>query len=369
MFQDPSNPRPALAQKVFNDDLLPSTQKMVESLKSAGARHVYWVATLADLRGDPFFMVIPLEGNANADEIQKLLPTTGSDRNAKIGNAVVRGPSSLLERLKTPAPTEQPELAKAFDAIGDAPVRCAIAVTPEVREVIAQTTSVPKLAALVEHLNWIAATAQLPPRASFKAIAQAENPESAKKAAKIAGELLATTKDASELNKVDALRQQLSQLQPVAQNDRVVLAIAADKMKAFAEACVPAVIQVRMQQLRVLSMVNAFHITREMIEYTSKHGEWPKDIDAIANKLKDKSELINPAATGDDDGYKYLQPTETFEKTPSDRMIVYEAFDDFPQEGVNVSFADGHAERVTEKERFEAMLKDAQDHSIQQVKP
>jgi prepilin-type processing-associated H-X9-DG protein len=69
---------------------------------------------------------------------------------------------------------------------------------------------------------------------------------------------------------------------------------------------------------------------------------------------------VNPAATGDDDGYVYIKPPEG-SSAPADRLVIYESFDDFPEEGINVGFGDGHVEFVTSEDSFNQMLKDAKD--------
>jgi prepilin-type processing-associated H-X9-DG protein len=350
------------AQKAIVGDMLPKAQKMVDDLRKAGAKHVYWVASIADMRNDPFFMVIPLEGNAQEEKILKLLPNNDIHKSEKIENAIISAPAQTVERLKNVEPADQPELAKAFQVIGDAPIRAAIVVIPEVRTIM-QQPPIPQPKQLFDHLNWIGAALALPPHPRLNVIGQAEDNDSAEKAATAANELLAMAKDNPEMDKFEALKAQLEETKLEAKENQVVLAVDAARMKTITEALAPALVMARMQAMRVKSASNERQLLQGLLMYANdNNGAYPADLDTVIKKyMENNTEVaVNPAATGDDDGYVYIKPPEG-SSAPADRLVIYESFDDFPEEGINVGFGDGHVEFVTSEDSFNQMLKDAKE--------
>jgi prepilin-type processing-associated H-X9-DG protein len=357
------------AQKTLTGDLLPQAQKMVDNLRKAGAKRVYWVGSITDMRSDPFFMVIPLEENANEEKLLKQLPENSVRAREKIGDALVSGPPATIARLKDLEAADQPELEKAFEVIGDAPIRAALCVLPELRAIM-QQAPIPQARELFDNLNWLAAAIQLPPHPGLKAIGQAQDNESAEKAATAADELITMLKDDEELNSFEALRAQLEEIKPKADNDQVVLGVDEAKMRSLSEALAPAIVAARMQANRVKSASNERQIIQALLLYANENnGAYPDDLHAVVNKYLDDRTgiLINPAATGDDDGYSYIRPSEG-NTAPADRLMIYEKFDEFPEAGINVGFADGHVELVTDKDAFDKMLQDAKDNAAEQKK-
>ncbi len=358
----------AQAQKTLTSDILPKAQKTVDDLRKAGAHRVYWIASLADMRNDPFFMVIPVEGNANDEKIIKLLPQSSNEKSERVGDAIVSGPAATVERLKNLEPSDQPELTKAFETIGDAPIRAAICVTPDVR-MIMQQAPIPQAKEMFDNLDWLAAAVHLPPHPTLRAIGQAQNNDPAEKAASAANELLGMAKDNPELDKFAEFKAQLEGIKPEAKGDQVVLAFDEAKVKAISEAMAPAIIAARQQANMVKSASNERQLLQGMLLYANDNGgAYPDDMDSIIKKYMDGNTdvQINPAATGDDDGYKYIKPPEGT-SAGADRLVIYEDFDEnaWPEEGINVGYGDGHVEHVMDKDTFEQQLKDAKEKAGQ----
>ncbi|HTL29260.1 MAG TPA: hypothetical protein VL282_08565 [Tepidisphaeraceae bacterium] len=363
LLEDANVPKADVAKKLFNTDLLPRVQKSVDQLTKAGVRHVYWIGGTTPDSG--IVMVIPLENDANADDVMKVFAHDG-EQHQKIGDAIVTGYGNDIQRLQKLQPADQPELAEAFKAIGEAPVRFAIAISPEMHAMSQQAPIAP-LAPLFDNLNWIAMAVQVPPEPSFRLIGQAENPESAKRAAEAANGMIQSTRNIPGIDPL--LRDQLAQLTAKAQNDRVVFSFDHAQFKQMTTALMPQIIAMRMRELHIQSARNERQIGMAiMLHINDNKGEWPADLDTVQKYVnKDSDVMINPAATGDDDGYTYIRPATKYSDTPPERMVVYEKFDEFPQEGVFAAFADGHAQ-LLQKDEFDRLLKDAQDNAADQKK-
>jgi prepilin-type processing-associated H-X9-DG protein len=118
-----------LAARVLGDSpprLITDLKKNLQwsdSLRQAGAREVYFVFSMIDMRGQPF-VVVPLVGGADAARITRLFEGDGKGPRlfglhgcGTIHNAVIAGPPAALERVRAAA-APRPELAAALAAAG-----------------------------------------------------------------------------------------------------------------------------------------------------------------------------------------------------------------------------------------------------------
>jgi prepilin-type processing-associated H-X9-DG protein len=366
ILKESKAPKAAAALKSINGDLLKQAQKVSGELRKAGVKRIYYVASVADRRTDPFFFVIPLEG-ANEEAVMKTFPeATEQEGHEKIGEAIISGPPATLSRLQNVEPAEQEDLAKALETIGDAPLRAAVLVPPELRAE-AGHAPVPQIKTIVDNLTWITAAAQLPPKPSFKLIGQCNDADAARSVATAVEELCAMANDNPEFDKMEALREQLQQIKPAVENDRITIAFDDAKLKTFTEAMVPAIIMARMDAMRAVSASNERQIVMAMMMHANdNNGAWPDDLKSLSGKyIQNKDVLKNPTGSGDEATYTYIKPSEAQTDTPASRMVVYETFDEFPEDGINVGYADGHVELVTTKDQFDDLLKDAKEKAAE----
>ncbi len=85
--------------------------------------------------------------------------------------------------------------------------------------------------------------------------------------------------------------------------------------------------------------------------YAKDHkGAWP-------DKLDDLAKLLGPSLPRTITGYVYVKPAVPINPQS---LILYEAFDAWPTEGVGVGFADGHCERISDEAAFRKLLKAAE---------
>src|SRR5439155_16155168 len=159
--------------------------------RKAGVREIYVVVSLADVPGLPPFVVVPLEGDADAKVIGETLAQAKPFREYKfdtIGSALVGGAEKTLTRVKTLKPDNRPDLAKAFAAAGDTAIQAILIPTNENRRVVEEI--MPKLPqelgggpiTIVTHgVLWAAVGADLPPKASLHVTVQSHDAAAAQK--------------------------------------------------------------------------------------------------------------------------------------------------------------------------------------------
>src|SRR5207245_1099651 len=140
----------------------------------AGVRELYVVVSLADVPGLPPFVVVPLEGNADAKGLGEALGRAKPFQIfqfEKIGPALVGGAEKTLARLKNLKPDNRPELVKAFAAAGDTAVQAILVPTNENRRVVEEI--MPKLppelgggpiTIVTRGILWAAVAVDLPPK-------------------------------------------------------------------------------------------------------------------------------------------------------------------------------------------------------------
>jgi hypothetical protein len=169
------------------------------ALRAAGIEHVYLVISLADLPRQPWFVVAPCPDNLDAEALAAQLPADlpkrlGGSRRLAVerleggasGSVLFIGLEDTLTRLQRERPKPRPELAAAFGAAGDAPVRAVFLPTDDDRWVLDEL--VPTLpdwlgggpsTVLARGLQWAAARVDLEPELSLRLVIESADPEAA----------------------------------------------------------------------------------------------------------------------------------------------------------------------------------------------
>ncbi len=169
------------------DPLRQRWDALLPAFRKAGGKDIYIVFSLMDLLDGSFFVApVEGEGKALATFLKRLVRQT--DQSAeKIGQAVVIGPKTALQRLHKLQPVERPELARAIAVAGDAALQAFLLPTADTRRAIEEM--LPTLPAdfgggstrdLTRGLQWAAASVDVAPSLRARLVLQAPDAESAK---------------------------------------------------------------------------------------------------------------------------------------------------------------------------------------------
>lgn len=87
------------------------------------------------------------------------------------------------------------------------------------------------------------------------------------------------------------------------------------------------------------------------IMYETDHNTWPKSLNDIGPYVGDI-----PL-----DNYEYIRPSQSSAQMQNagSRVLVHQAFDAWPAEGVVTGFVDGHVETIRNQQRFDRLIKEA----------
>jgi hypothetical protein len=140
--------RVAAVGKLQARDLAEPRQELaalVKALTGAGARHLYVVASLIDVPGEPPFVVVPLAQDADAKPLMeqlerlRLAKELGYEKELhyeKIGRVVVGGSEATRKRLRALRPVPRPEVAEALAGAGPALAQLVLVPTADTRRVL-----------------------------------------------------------------------------------------------------------------------------------------------------------------------------------------------------------------------------------------
>ena len=119
--------------------------------------------------------------------------------------------------------------------------------------------------------------------------------------------------------------------------------------------------QSNIKQLLLGAIMWANNKTKEGAPFPDNFDQLMKDEDMSPQVL------INPRHPETPVGYLYIRPPEG-ETAPGERLMIYEKFTRFGQ-GINVGFADGHAEWVSDERQFNKLRDEAERISKAGVPP
>jgi Protein of unknown function (DUF1559) len=257
----------------------------VDALKKAGAKDLFVLLDLADIRSLPV-VVVPLTDGADGKAIAEVLSGGGPKgpiqwpASETILGAVVAGTPDALARIIKARPAARPELALAFAAAGNSSVQVAIIPGTTFRRAIEESmaTLPPQLGGgpittLTQGLQWASLAMTLEPAPALRAIVQAKDSDSAKALQEIAQRalVLLTNQRWNEPN-LAALAPVIRELKPQAIGNRVTLD--ADLEKTAALVGVP-IQQARESALRARCVNNLKQIGLAMHNYHDTHNTFP----------------------------------------------------------------------------------------------
>ncbi len=179
--------------KLFGNEVrdFEPVQKRLEGLlpgfHKAGGTDLYVVFSLIDLNEGPFFLA-PLKSDGKPlTQFLKGLFRQSNQSVEQIGEAIVFGPKTAVERLRRPKPTARPELAKAFVVAGDGAAQVCVLPPDVLRRALEEMlTELPEdlgggsIRELTRGCQWVAAAIEITPAVQVRLTVQAANAESAK---------------------------------------------------------------------------------------------------------------------------------------------------------------------------------------------
>lgn len=343
---------------------------MLQALRDAGGREVYFVLSLRDIPASPGFVLMPLEPNADVRALRGVLLSGAADGPVESGEAqpwaevtavldgmIYRGNRQTLERLRQIKPAET-ALADAFAAGGDAPLRIAILPTADMRRVI--TELMPTLPEAlgggssrpITQITWTTVGITPPPQPAVRLTIQAADGEAAAALEPVLQKALAWLKQLPPLAPAKAL---LDKLQVERRDAQLHVAIDPKLLEELvAGQVLPMLIKARPDALRVQSASNLRMIGQAILLYYNAHKQMPPDLRTAAKDQDLAVQVLkNPARPQWDLGYEYIAPPD--ESSPPDMVIAHEKYEQWG-DGIHVLFGDGHVDWITNEQDFKAAL-------------
>ena len=347
---------------------------------SAGGRDAYGVFSLVDF--PRFFVVVPTYGGLDKVSVRSFVELIASD--FSIGAVeVVEAKGAFLvahkvttDRLGAMArPVHRAELVDALSVAADRSLQVAVIPSVDQRRVIEEMMPmIPALSGqtaggegarstiITEGLQWAVLGFDGPPAMSLDITVQSKDNAAAENLKAMIDVLYAMFAGQAEVRefcpKIDPI---LESLAPVVVGDRVRLSVDSKQADSLIdEILTPALGQARKQAQRIVSMQNIHGFLTACFLYANDHGDhWPDDLSVLVRDYDmPVGGLTNPREPHREIGYVYVKPGVAPEKIKNVQkvVVIYEAYDVWPEGGVNVGFAEGHVEFINDEERFKSLL-------------
>ena len=352
----------------------------VERLRRAGVDRLYWVVSLDDMMADhPPFAVVRLAAGQDPVPIEaalnSMLPTGAAGKDAPttvvMGRTVVFGVPETIERLKTAKPAPRVELAAAFAAAGNGQIRIALIPQEGPRKAFEDISAdLPKelgggpIQTVSRGLSWMSVSIAFPPNPSLRMLIQSPDAQSAAKLNDVITHAIDWARDRKEGPREElAFTQMVGQLKPKQQDDRITIDLPPADMQKLAATIASGMLKARTSAMRVQEANNLRQLDFGIISYANDHqGQMPKDLGAqispyLGGPDAAKRLWIDPLRPNQEKPYVYVKLADriTDVKEPAQAVMIYENHTTWDN-GINVAFADGHVEWVTDEKQFKEML-------------
>ncbi len=210
--------------------------RLIDGLKAAGAREMFYVLSVADLPDYPGRLIVPLPESGPSQAVVSALKATPINEKyqvATIRRMAVSAEPGTLQQLKTLAADARPHLADAFAATGDAPLKIVFTPPGYFRKVIEEIMpDLPPVVGggpstvLTKGVQWAAVGITLAPQPSIRVVVKSESPDAAAALAKKVSESTGLLRLNDELRKdVPKIDEILPLLKPAVENDCVTLTL------------------------------------------------------------------------------------------------------------------------------------------------
>lgn len=247
------------------DQQVKKAQAWTSDMRKAGADHVFVVLNLSKAGSPPAAaVVVPVDKQANADTIRKLLtPPADAPESAQLGTAVIHNAVVLAEPKELQAFQQQPKAAgggqgvqtleQAMASVGSAAGHVAFIATPAVKDSLRQMMGAAPAGApqgvtpqgdgaaanpartAVDQVEWMAIGFDAGLQGSLRFVAKTATPQAADQMAADARQSLAGLKQNELLGQTKDLDRLIAMLTPKAQGDRVTLTLSGEQLTQLAQ--------------------------------------------------------------------------------------------------------------------------------------
>jgi hypothetical protein len=262
----------------------------IAALRKAGARQIYLLVALHDVMSPANSaapVIVPLSEGADAKTIGELLCGTGGVKGpvswptcATIHQAVFAGSNEALERARQADPAERPELTTALAAVGDTAGELLLVPSADARRVLEETLpNLPRelgggpITSVSRGLAWAALSLTQDPEPSLRCIVQGKDAASAKALNELGKNTVHLVRQSAQTSPGGADVAKLADdLKPEQNEDRMTLAMDAQKASAWASALVT---PIRASTGRAQCTNNLKQIGLAMHNYHDRHKTFP----------------------------------------------------------------------------------------------
>jgi prepilin-type processing-associated H-X9-DG protein len=353
----------------------------------AGGTHVFII--VSGTQDQSVIFAFPLAAGADMAALKQVLSKEGGlpagmfggGASDTVGNVLIMGPPKTLKQAKetaaNPQRTPRPDLAAAFAAGGAATHRLAFSLPEQFKgALIIQQPKLPEelgggaTAPVINAFKYATLTLTTPtaasPKIDLQMVVQARDAAGAQKLKEIADTGAKLLRQAIAREGMPIPPELIDQITPQVAGDKLKTEITQGKVEGAAKPLVASITKARERAKRTQSMSNMRQILMANMMYANENkgalpAKVPDDVSKylFAGPGGDAQKMIftNPA-NGRFPGYVYLKPADTLQavKNPSTTVMLYEAYDAWPQGGIGVGFADGHVETVADEASFKKML-------------
>lgn len=275
----------------------PKLEPIVKLLASAGAKEVYLSACIGDWSLDQITLIIPSQGKKESDVIASLLKTIVRSPALQQADGVVVCGVTENSRPRKITPVDRPDLANAFNDVGDFPIQVAVALGNDARRVLREfplplypDAQDPQSAHLLaDGWKWIAVGIATIPERRFAFHVQAQDPAVAESLKQIvAGGVKMLLNSPFCINAGLNRDGLLSLLTPVQHQDRLTISIdkTRDGMKQLQELLTPILVEMENIARQRQSKNNLKQLILGLHYYHDKHGRFPSQASQAAGGRK-----------------------------------------------------------------------------------
>lgn len=357
----------------------------VEKFRSAGARQVYIVASLADLTEErPPALVVPLAQGADRKALLSMLNgeqarvpvLTPADRAKSsspvaevVNNAVVYAAPGTIDRLAGLQPAARPDVQKAFASAGRGHIQIAMVPQEDARKLLEK--ALPKLpeelgggpvTPVSRGIQWGELTIELPPNPALHLVVQARDAQSALSLEEILDKAISLIEGQKEVPpEARAWKGLLRELRPRQTGERLETDLSGDQTRQVAGVLAATLLRARTDAKRVQTASRLRQLAVAVLSYCNEHqGRLPATLDEQVNTYlgpRVKEVWTDPLRPNQKKPYVYLRLADRLKdvQSPDKSVMLYENHTTW-DDGVWVFFADGHGEWVARESDFKQMI-------------
>ena len=263
-------------------------------LRSAGAREIYSICSLADLPMPGPFLLVTTGPGGDTAAVVRVLEGVNMESTWVSGNIVAAGPKKSIERLKSLKPSPRPDLPAALGAFPDAAFELVVVLSADQRRVLEE--QFPKLppqigggpgTILSRGLKWAAVGIETKPKVAVKFVAQASDAAAAQALGDVAAKAVAFAAEAGKEMQLD-LAAIVPVLTPKVAGDRLTLTVHEDD-EAIVKLLAGATSRTRSAAGRTRSMNHLKQLALALHNYHDANGSFP----ATGTLAKDGKPLLS----------------------------------------------------------------------------